>query len=165
MWADRWGTNWPAPNVWVFIAQMVQHCSANAEAMSSNPVEVPVSFFFFFYLQLLKLQLPVRPDDHIFIWNLYFCRSHHLQVKKEIRYGWGEENTTEFVLANLKIYLHKIVWEKKKDHVIDKEDENDNPLYYLFISPLCNQNVLFRCNLWSSLLISENISYHWFPKE
>ena len=54
---------------------------------------------------------------------------------------------------------------KKKDHVIDKEDENDNPLYYLFISPLCNQNVLFRCNLWSSLLISENISYHWFPKE
>ena len=54
---------------------------------------------------------------------------------------------------------------KKKDHVTDKEDENDNPFYYLFISPLCNQNVLFRCNLWSSLLISENISYHWFPKE
>ena len=33
-------TNWPAPNVWVFIAQMVEHCSPNAEAMSSNPVEV-----------------------------------------------------------------------------------------------------------------------------
>ena len=49
------------------IAQMVQHCSANAEAMSSNPAEVPVSFLFFFYLQLLKLQLPLRPDDHIFI--------------------------------------------------------------------------------------------------
>ena len=59
----------------------------------------------------------------------------------------------------------KLCEKKKKDHVIDKEDENDNPFYYLFISPLCNQNVLFRCNLWSSLLISENISYHWFPKE
>ena len=22
-------TNWPAPNVWVFIAQMIEHCSAN----------------------------------------------------------------------------------------------------------------------------------------
>ena len=31
-------TNWPAPNVWVFIAQMVEHCSANVAAMGSNPV-------------------------------------------------------------------------------------------------------------------------------
>ena len=38
-------TNWPAPNVWVFIAQLVQHCSANVEAMGSNPVEV-TNFFF-----------------------------------------------------------------------------------------------------------------------
>ena len=32
-------TNWPAPNVWVFIAQLVKHCSANVETMGSNPVE------------------------------------------------------------------------------------------------------------------------------
>ena len=38
-------TNWPAPNVWVFIAQLVEHCSANAEAMVSNPVEAPKTFF------------------------------------------------------------------------------------------------------------------------
>ena len=25
---------------WVFIVQLVEHCSANAEAMGSNPVEV-----------------------------------------------------------------------------------------------------------------------------
>ena len=31
--------NWPAPNVWLFIAQLVKHCSTNAEAMGSNPVE------------------------------------------------------------------------------------------------------------------------------
>ena len=29
-----------APNVWVFIAQLVEYYSANAEAMGSNPVEV-----------------------------------------------------------------------------------------------------------------------------
>lgn len=34
-------TNEPAPNVWVFIAQLVEHCSANAEAMGLNPVEDP----------------------------------------------------------------------------------------------------------------------------
>ena len=37
-------TNWPAPNVWVFIAQLVEHCSANTEAMGSNPVEAPKTF-------------------------------------------------------------------------------------------------------------------------
>ena len=34
----------PAPNVSVFIAQLLKHCSANTEARSSNPVEVPTSF-------------------------------------------------------------------------------------------------------------------------
>ena len=43
---------WPAPNIWVFIAQLVEHCSANAEAMSSNPVEA-VKFFSGLNLQLL----------------------------------------------------------------------------------------------------------------
>ena len=38
--------NWPAPNIWVFIAQLVEHCSANAEAMGSNPVETLKKFFF-----------------------------------------------------------------------------------------------------------------------
>ena len=36
--------NWPAPNVWVFIAQLVEHHSANAEAMGSNPVEALKTF-------------------------------------------------------------------------------------------------------------------------
>ena len=58
-------TNWPAPDVWVFIGQTVEHCSANAGAMRSNPIEDPNFFFFFFwggggYLQLLKLQVPMR---------------------------------------------------------------------------------------------------------
>ena len=44
-------TNWPAPNVWVFTAQLVEHCSANAEAMGSDPREVPKFFL-----------LPLRPS-------------------------------------------------------------------------------------------------------
>ena len=31
--------NWPASSIWVFIAQLGEHCSANAEATGSNPVE------------------------------------------------------------------------------------------------------------------------------
>ena len=39
-------TNWPASSVWVFIAQLMgEHCSANAEATGSNPVEAPKTFF------------------------------------------------------------------------------------------------------------------------
>ena len=37
-------TNRPAPNVWVFIAQLVENCSANTEAMGSNPIGVPKFF-------------------------------------------------------------------------------------------------------------------------
>ena len=37
--------NWPASSVWVFIAQLGEHCSVNAEATGSNPVEAPKIFF------------------------------------------------------------------------------------------------------------------------
>ena len=45
--------HWPAPNVWVFIAQLVEHCSANAEAMGSKT-------FFGLNLRLLKSQSQLR---------------------------------------------------------------------------------------------------------
>ena len=37
--------NWPTSSVWVFIAQLVEHCSANAEPTGSNSVEVPKNSF------------------------------------------------------------------------------------------------------------------------
>ena len=60
--------------VWVFIARLVQHCSAKAEATGSNPVEAP-KFLFGIISQLLKL--PYNCDDHIFIpsantFNVFF---------------------------------------------------------------------------------------------
>ena len=49
-------TDWPALDVWVFMAQLVEHCNANGGAMGLNPVEVPKFFFQF----RVKLQLPLR---------------------------------------------------------------------------------------------------------
>ena len=57
--------NWPAPNVWVFMAQLVEHCSAHAEAMGSNPDEAPKTLFGL-NLRLFKSQIH-NSDDHIFI--------------------------------------------------------------------------------------------------
>ena len=66
--------NWPAPNIWVFIAQLVEHCSANAEAMGSNPVEALKFFFSGLNLQLLKLRLQLRWSNLYFI-LIYSCFS------------------------------------------------------------------------------------------
>ena len=38
--------NWPALHVWVLIAQLVEHCSANAKATGSNPFDYPRKLFF-----------------------------------------------------------------------------------------------------------------------
>ena len=56
--------NWLASSVWVFIAQLVEHCSANAEATGLNLVEAPKNFFWA-TSQFLKLQFNF--DGHIFI--------------------------------------------------------------------------------------------------
>ena len=59
-------TNWPAPNVWVFIAQLVEHCSPNTEAMGLNPVEVRD---FFFGLICSCLNCNNHCDNHTLINN------------------------------------------------------------------------------------------------
>ena len=37
--------NWSVVKLWLFISQLVEYCSANAEAMGSNPVEALKIFF------------------------------------------------------------------------------------------------------------------------
>ena len=56
--------NWPASSVWVFIAQLGEHCSANAEATGSNPVEAPKVLFFGLFSQLLKLRFTAMVTTH-----------------------------------------------------------------------------------------------------
>ena len=41
-------TNWPLPKEWIFIVQLVEHCSTYAETIGSNFFEGPRFFFFFF---------------------------------------------------------------------------------------------------------------------
>ena len=69
-------TNWPAPNIWVFIALTVQHCSAKAEAMRLSPVEVQKTFVGFI---CNCLNCDNHCNDQIIIQDLYFRSSHHLQ--------------------------------------------------------------------------------------
>ena len=57
--------NWPASSVWVFIAQLGEHCSANAEATGSNPVEAPKIFFFRAIFAIAKIA--IHCDGHILI--------------------------------------------------------------------------------------------------
>ena len=53
-------TNWPAPNVWVFISQRVKHCTR----MQRSWVQILLKSQN--YLQFLKLQLPIwRSDLHL----------------------------------------------------------------------------------------------------
>ena len=51
--------NWSTPNIWVFVVQLVEHCSSNDEAMGSNPAEA-LNFFSGQNFQLLKLRLQLR---------------------------------------------------------------------------------------------------------
>ena len=46
--------NWPAFSVWIFVAQLGEHCSANVEATGSNPVEAPKIFFSGFFRNCLN---------------------------------------------------------------------------------------------------------------
>ena len=56
--------NWPALSVWVFIAQLIEHCSANAEATVRIPLK-PRKTFLRDTSKLVKLRF--NCDGHIFI--------------------------------------------------------------------------------------------------
>ena len=49
--------NWPASSVWVFTSQLGEHCSTNAEATGSNPVEAPKIFFLGYFCNCLNCDL------------------------------------------------------------------------------------------------------------
>ena len=67
-------TNWPVPNVWILIAQFVEHCSAHAEAMGLNPVEVPI-----FFINCNFLNCNYHSDNFVWIFIAQFvehCSAH-----------------------------------------------------------------------------------------
>ena len=62
-------------NIWVFIAQLVEHCSANAEAMGSNPVEAQKLFWGQLNLQLLKIAITIAMITSQFQYKKYYLSS------------------------------------------------------------------------------------------
>ena len=66
--------NWPVSSVLVFIAQLVEHCSVNAEATGSNPFEAPKKTFLRAISQLLKLRFTAMVT---YSFHLYSRSSHH----------------------------------------------------------------------------------------
>ena len=63
--------NWPASSVWVFIAQLGEHCSANAEATGSNPVEAPKIFFSGYFRNCLNCDSLRWSHNHFTIYALF----------------------------------------------------------------------------------------------
>ena len=71
--------NWPASSVWVFIAQLGEHCSANAEATGSNPVEAPKIFFSGYFRNCLNCDSLGWSHTHFI--NIFNTNDVFLQAK------------------------------------------------------------------------------------
>ena len=59
--------SWPASSIWVFIAQLGEHCNANAEATGSNPVEAPKNFFSGYFRNCLNCDSLRWSHTHSFV--------------------------------------------------------------------------------------------------
>ena len=58
-------TNWTAPNMRVLVANLIEHCRANAETIGSNPAEEKKFFYrvnLQLYLRLKKVAVDVFPN-------------------------------------------------------------------------------------------------------
>ena len=92
--------NWPAPNIWVFIAQLVEHCSANAEAMGSNPVEALKFFFFglkFAIANIAIITAMVKSSFHLYFRSSYHPYSIFLSRVKMNSINWPAPNIWVFI--------------------------------------------------------------------
>ena len=60
-------TNWPAPNVWVLIAQLLEHCRANAEAMGLSAVIAPKNFLGKFAIAAITTVMIISSLKFVFV--------------------------------------------------------------------------------------------------
>ena len=44
VWLNEIWTSWPQLSVYIFVAQLIEHCRANTEAIGLNPIEAPRLF-------------------------------------------------------------------------------------------------------------------------
>ena len=73
--------NWSAPKIWVVTAQLVEHYSANAEAIGSNPVEK------IFRAKICNcLNCDYNSNNHISIsYDLFFFFGYFINLSKHIK--------------------------------------------------------------------------------
>ena len=100
---------WPASSVWVFIAWLGEHCSANTEATGSGPVEAPKIFFFGLFSQLLKLRFTAMVT---YSFHLYSRSSHHFRRGVHYMYIlWEIKKCSVCIHLNQKMLLWSIgIW-------------------------------------------------------
>ena len=97
--------NWPALHVWVFITQLVDHCSMNVEGTGLNPNETPKTLFFSGYFTITYIAY-YNCDGHIFI-SLLLNTVFFLASRKCVNFLSLENtcNLIELTLQLLYLYL------------------------------------------------------------
>ena len=94
-------------SVWVFIAQLVKHCSAIAEATGLNLVEAPKNYYCGLLRNCLNCDSTAMVTSSF---HLYSHSSHHF-----ILYKWKHK-----ILSQVKTGKHKQKWKHKKKTIIDR---------------------------------------------
>ena len=89
--------NWPASGIWVFIDQLGEYCSANAEAMGSNPIETPKNFFWGYFCNCLNCDSLRWSHTH------FICipAVHIISLRFGFVFGSPELNSPHFVNRQL----------------------------------------------------------------
>ena len=128
-------TNWPAPNVWVFIAQLVEHCSANAEAMGSNPVKPRKHFsnlidLFSLYILFSHFRLRDATRENSFFQMSSYARA-NLRITNEKQKENSLEGITWSEMGKQNVQAEKVYC----DCLNHKHNCND----HTFISFACPQ--------------------------
>ena len=94
--------NWPASSAWVFLAQLVEHCSANAEPTGSNPVEAPKKLFFGLLRNCSNCDSTAMSNVHFNVTTSHNHSASCTQIKPAICAQSPPKFCTDFVTA-----LHK----------------------------------------------------------
>ena len=127
-------TNWPSPNVWVFIAQLVEHCSANSEAMGLNPVEVPKFFSGLFAIGLLHLEVMTNASFKQWLGILLMTkidRAHKSYVTPEI---WEEMHLREIFYGTLIFQQSIMIFAAMLEGILNLALQHSCQNYFLLVS-------------------------------
>ena len=96
--------NWSAPNIWFFIAQLVEHYSANAEALDSNPVD---TFYFLGAKTCNCLNSKYNCDKHI-SFSPVFLSSNQLATFHVSFPVTGKDELDKLVCSNIWVFIAQL---------------------------------------------------------